>query len=240
VTGAISGDTSSSSLLSNPNPNKAAAPAPYFQPCLPRCFLQPPISVFCPITGTKSPVLAGKFGFLVTVASSPALDGTGKFGFLATTSSILAGKFVEGLYATTCPVPGLCAPIGSLTVVVLFAKTASLASSISSAKVPALGPDGFLNHPIESGLITFAVSAALFAALAASAPCAIAFTPLRAVFAAVAAFPIPGINPAADNPNPAQSLLSALLPIPKISPITGINSAVSNKPLPNLRRFLPF
>lgn len=185
-------------------------------------------------TGMRSPVLAGKFGFLVTVASPPALDGTGKFGFL-TTSSALAGKFGEGLYATTCPVPGLCAPIGSLTVVVLLARTASLASSISSAKVPALGPDGFLNHPIESGLTVLAASVALFAVLAASAPCAIAFTPLRAAFAAVAPFPIPGINPAADNPIPAQSLFNALLPIPKISPTTGMNSAASNRPLPNLR-----
>lgn len=131
--------------------------------------------------------------------------------------------------------PGLCAPIGSLTVVVLFTKTASLASATSSAKVSVLDPDGFLNHPIESGLTVLTVSAALFAVLAASAPCAIAFTPLRAAFAAVAPFPIPGINPAADNPIPAQSLFNALLPIPKISPTTGMNSAASNRPLPNLR-----
>lgn len=135
--------------------------------------------------------------------------------------------------------PGLCAPIGSLTVVVLFTKTASLTSPNSSTIVPVLG-SGFLNHPIESGLTVLTVSVALFAVLAASAPCVIAFTPLRAAFVAVAAFPIPGINPAADNPIPAQSLFNALLPIPKISPTTGMNSAASNKPLPNLRRFLPF
>lgn len=186
-------------------------------------------------TGIRSPVLAGKLGFLVTVASPPALDGTGKFGFLTITSSALAGKFGEGLCTTTCPVPGLCAPIGSLTVVGLLAKTASLASPISSAKVLALCPAGFLNHPIELELTVLAASTALFAVLAASAPCAIAFTPLRAAFAAVAPFPIPGINPAADNPIPAQSPFNALLPIPKISPTTGMNSAAFNKPLPNLR-----
>lgn len=205
VTGTTSEGTSSLSLLSNPNPNKAAAPAPYFQPFCSIYFLQS-----FPLPGPTNvvrPPPIGKSGRTVVV-SPPALDGTGKFGFLTTTS------------------------LGA------FAKTASLTSPNSSTILPVLGC-GFLNHPIESGLTTLAASAALSAALAASAPCAIAFTPLRAAFVAVAAFPTPGINPAADNPIPTQSLLSRLLPIPKISPTTGINSAVSNKPPPNLTRFLP-
>jgi hypothetical protein len=199
--------------LSNPNPNKAAAPAPYFQPFCSIYFLQ---SFHLPgPTIVVRPPPIGKSGRRTVVASPPTLDGTGKFGFLTTISPVLAGKFGE----------------------VVVTKTASLTSSNLST-IPVLG-SGFLNHPIESGLTTLAASAALSAALAASAPCAIAFTPLRAAFVAVAAFPIPGINPAADNPIPTQSLLSRLLPIPKISPTTGINSAVSNKPPPTLARFLP-
>jgi hypothetical protein len=199
--------------LSNPNPNKAAAPAPYFQPFCSKYFLQ---SFHLPgPTNVVRPPPIGKSGRTV-VASPPTLDGTGKFGFLTTISPVLAGKFGE----------------------VLVTKTASLTSSNLST-IPVLG-SGFLNHPIESGLTTLAASAVLSTALAASAPRATAFIPLRAAFVAVAAFPTPGINPAADNPNPAQSLLSRLLPIPKISPTTGMNSAASNKPPPNLTRFLPF
>jgi hypothetical protein len=210
VTGTTSEGTSSLSLLSNPNPNKAAAPAPYFQPFCSKYFLQ---SFHLPgPTIVVRPPPIGKSGRTV-VASPPALDGTGKFGFLTTTS------------------------LG------VFIKTASLTSSNLST-IPVLG-SGFLNHPIESGSTTLAASAALSAVLAASAalaavlaasaPCAIAFTPLRAIFAVVAAFPTPGINPAADNPIPTQSLFNALLPIPKISPTTGMNSAASNKLLPNFR-----
>lgn len=214
VTGTTSEGTSSLSLLSNPNPNKAAAPAPYFQPFCSKYFLQS-FHLPGPTIVVRPPI--GKSGRRTVVASPPTLDGTGKFGFLTTISPVLAGKFGE----------------------VLVAKTASLTSSNSSTILPVLGC-GFLNHPIELGLTTLAASAVLSTALAASAPRATAFIPLRAAFVAVAAFPTPGINPAADNPNPAQSLLSRLLPIPKISPTTGMNSAVSNKPPPNLTRFLPF
>lgn len=156
-------------------------------------------------------------------------------------SPVFVGKFEFLVTVASSSVLDRTGKFGFLTAISLgaFVKTASLTSPNSSTIVPVLG-SGFLNHPIESGLTVLTVSAALFAVLAASAPCVIAFTPLRAAFVAVAAFPIPGINPAADNPNPAQSLLSRLLPIPKISPTTGMNSAVSNKPLPNLRRFLPF